>query len=78
MSDQKGINRQGGGLSAGALTDKDREDIKVAASLAVDYLAVSFARGADDMEEAGTCCAPPAARAASSRRSSARGDPEAR
>jgi pyruvate kinase len=51
LSDQKGINRQGGGLSAGALTDKDREDIKVAAALGVDYIAVSFARSADDMQE---------------------------
>jgi len=51
LSDNKGINRQGGGLSAGALTDKDREDIKVAARLGVDYIAVSFARNADDMHE---------------------------
>ena len=51
LSDQKGINRQGGGLSAGALTDKDREDIKAAARLGVDYIAVSFARNADDMNE---------------------------
>jgi pyruvate kinase len=40
LSDHKGINRQGGGLSAGALTDKDRADIKIAAQLGVDYLAV--------------------------------------
>lgn len=52
LSDNKGINRQGGGLSAGALTDKDRADIKIAAQLGVDYLAVSFARDADDMHEA--------------------------
>lgn len=52
LSDHKGINRQGGGLSAGALTDKDRADIKLAAELGVDYLAVSFARDARDMEEA--------------------------
>lgn len=52
LSDHKGINRQGGGLSAGALTDKDRADIKLAAQLGVDYLAVSFARDADDMNEA--------------------------
>jgi pyruvate kinase len=52
LSDHKGINRQGGGLSAGALTDKDRADIKMAAQLNVDYLAVSFARDADDMNEA--------------------------
>lgn len=52
LSDHKGINRQGGGLSAGALTDKDREDIKLAAAMGVDYLAVSFARDAADMNEA--------------------------
>jgi pyruvate kinase len=52
LSDHKGINRQGGGLSAGALTDKDRADIKMAAQLGVDYLAVSFARDANDMNEA--------------------------
>jgi len=52
LSDNKGINRQGGGLSAGALTDKDREDIRVAAALDVDFLAVSFPRDAADMEEA--------------------------
>jgi pyruvate kinase len=52
LSDQKGINRQGGGLSAGALTDKDRADIQLAAKLGVDFLAVSFARDAADMNEA--------------------------
>ncbi|HKQ85017.1 MAG TPA: pyruvate kinase [Steroidobacteraceae bacterium] len=52
LSDNKGINKQGGGLSAGALTDKDRTDIRMAAELGVDYLAVSFARDASDMEEA--------------------------
>jgi pyruvate kinase len=52
LGNNKGINRQGGGLSAGALTDKDREDIALAASLKVDYLAVSFARDANDMHEA--------------------------
>ena len=52
LSDRKGINRQGGGLSAPALTDKDREDIKTAAAMQVDYLAVSFVRNAADVEEA--------------------------
>ena len=52
LSNNKGINRQGGGLSAGALTDKDREDIKTAAAIDVDYLAVSFPRTGDDMREA--------------------------
>ncbi len=49
LSDRKGINRQGGGLSAPALTDKDKEDIKTAARLQADYLAVSFPRSAEDM-----------------------------
>ena len=52
VSDQKGINRKGGGLSAGALTDKDRADIRTAAKLGIDFLAVSFARGAPDILEA--------------------------
>src|SRR5690606_7574073 len=52
LSDKKGINRKGGGLSAGALTDKDREDIRIAAQMKVDYLAVSFARDAADIHEA--------------------------
>jgi pyruvate kinase len=49
LSNNKGINRKGGGLSAAALTDKDREDIRTAAALDVDYLAVSFPRDAADM-----------------------------
>jgi pyruvate kinase len=52
LSDNKGINKQGGGLSAGALTDKDRSDIRLAAELGVDYMAVSFARDGSDMDEA--------------------------
>ncbi len=52
LGNNKGINRQGGGLSAGALTDKDREDIRNAASLKVDYLAISFPRDGADMDEA--------------------------
>ncbi|NIE78013.1 pyruvate kinase [Pantoea sp. Ap-967] len=49
LSNNKGINRKGGGLSAAALTEKDREDIKTAALMQADYLAVSFPRDADDM-----------------------------
>jgi len=49
LSNNKGINRQGGGLSAPAITDKDREDIRLAAELEVDYLAVSFPRSAQDL-----------------------------
>jgi pyruvate kinase len=52
LSDHKGINRRGGGLTAPALTDKDRADIKLAAAMELDYLAVSFPRDADDMHEA--------------------------
>ena len=54
LSNNKGINKQGGGLSAPALTDKDREDIKFAASIEADYLAVSFVMSADDVHEART------------------------
>ena len=50
LSDRKGINRHGGGLSAAALTDKDRADIEMAAEIGVDYLAVSFAASAADIE----------------------------
>lgn len=50
LSNNKGINRQGGVLSAPALTDKDLEDIKLAAAIDVDYLAVSFPRSAQDLE----------------------------
>jgi pyruvate kinase len=52
LSDRKGLNRLGGGLSLGALTDKDRADIKHAAKLGVEFLAVSFCRSAADMDEA--------------------------
>ena len=50
LSNNKGINKQGGGLSAPALTDKDREDIRFAAELKADYIAVSFVQSADDVE----------------------------
>ncbi|HHJ39598.1 MAG: pyruvate kinase [Methylothermaceae bacteria B42] len=49
LSDNKGINKQGGGLSATALTEKDREDIKTAVEIDADYLAVSFPRCAEDI-----------------------------
>jgi pyruvate kinase len=49
LSNSKGINRKGGGLSAPALTAKDIEDIRFAAELQADYLAVSFVRSADDV-----------------------------
>ncbi len=49
LSNNKGINRKGGGLTAPALTEKDKEDIKTAALIKADYLAVSFPRTGDDM-----------------------------
>jgi len=49
LSNNKGINRKGGGLSAPALTDKDIEDIRTAALFKADYLAVSFPRSGEDM-----------------------------
>ena len=52
LSDHKGINLKGGGLSAPALTDVDRENIKLAAELDIDFLAVSFVRSGEDIDEA--------------------------
>ena len=52
LSNNKGINRQGGGLTAPALTAKDMEDIKTAMSFQCDYLAISFPKSATDMEMA--------------------------
>src|SRR5690606_8884000 len=52
LSNHKGINRRGGGLSAAALTDKDRADILLAAELQMEYVAVSFPRDAKDMDQA--------------------------
>jgi pyruvate kinase len=52
LSNKKGINLLGGGLSAAALTDKDKEDIKTAAKIDVDFVAVSFPRCAEDLHEA--------------------------
>jgi pyruvate kinase len=50
LSNNKGINKQGGGLTAPALTGKDMEDIKTAMSFQCEYLAVSFPKSATDME----------------------------
>ena len=52
LSDSKGINLQGGGLSAPALTSKDIKDIELAARLEADFVAVSFVRHAEDVEQA--------------------------
>ena len=50
LSNNKGINLLGGGLSAAALTEKDKKDIITAAEIKCDYLALSFPRSADDVE----------------------------
>lgn len=50
LSNSKGINLLGGGLSATALTEKDKEDIITAAKMNADYLALSFPRSAEDVE----------------------------
>jgi pyruvate kinase len=52
LSNNKGINKAGGGLTAPALTSKDMEDIKTAMSFQCEYLAVSFPKNATDMEMA--------------------------
>jgi len=49
LSNNKGLNKRGGGLSADALTEKDKQDIVTAARLGADYVAVSFVRTADDI-----------------------------
>jgi len=52
LSDRKGLNRQGGGISAPAVSVRDHEDIQFVADEGVDYMAVSFARDAADIEQA--------------------------
>ena len=52
LSERKGLNRQGGGISAPALSERDEEDIRFAAAEGVDYVAVSFVREADDIDKA--------------------------
>ena len=52
LSDSKGINLKGGGLTAESLTEKDKVDIVTAAELEADYIAVSFPRNADDIHKA--------------------------
>ncbi len=56
LSNNKGINKEGGGLTAPALTAKDMEDIKTAIGLLADYVAVSFPKSASDMELARQLC----------------------
>lgn len=52
LSNNKGINRKGGGLAAEALTEKDKADIKIAAALEADYVAISFPRSGADVRYA--------------------------
>jgi pyruvate kinase len=52
LSNNKGINKAGGGLTAPALTAKDMEDIKTAMAFQCEYLAVSFPKNSTDMEMA--------------------------
>ncbi|MFM7432858.1 MAG: pyruvate kinase [Gammaproteobacteria bacterium] len=52
LSNRKGLNRKGGGISAPALTDKDREDIVFAVAQRIDYVALSFVRDAEDLHQA--------------------------
>jgi len=52
LSDRKGLNKLGGGLSLGALTERDKELIAIVAEIGVDFIAVSFCRNAEDMNEA--------------------------
>jgi pyruvate kinase len=56
LSNNKGINKQGGGLTAPALTAKDMDDIRTAMSFQADYVAVSFPKNAIDMEMARQLC----------------------
>ena len=56
LSNNKGINKQGGGLTAPALTAKDMEDIRTAMDFRADYVAVSFPKNATDMEMARQLC----------------------
>ena len=56
LSNNKGINKQGGGLTASALTAKDMDDIRTAMSFHADYVAVSFPKNATDMEMARQLC----------------------
>ena len=52
LSNGKGINIQGGGLSAKSITEKDIEDMQHAAKIKVDYIAISFPRNGSDIKKA--------------------------
>ena len=71
LSGRKGVNLRGGGLSASGLTDKDADDIRLAAEMEADYLAVSFVRDASDLHQARRMVEEPAAAPNSAPRSNA-------
>jgi len=52
LSDNKGINLKGGGLSTGALTRKDRKDLLHGVEIGADYFAISFVSSVADIEQA--------------------------
>lgn len=52
LKNNKGLNRRGGGLAAKALTDKDRDDMRIAVSIDIDYLTLSFVKDKHDIQEA--------------------------
>ena len=52
LANNKGVNLRGGGLSAPSITEKDRQDVILAAQLGVDFLAISFPKDADDIRQA--------------------------
>lgn len=52
LSDRKGVNLQGGGLSISGIAEHDLPHIQLAAELEADYLAVSFPSCAEDMQRA--------------------------
>ncbi|WP_419419905.1 pyruvate kinase [Legionella sp. D16C41] len=52
LKNNKGLNRKGGGLAARALTEKDKEDMRTAVEMGVDYLTLSFVQDAEDINEA--------------------------
>lgn len=64
LSNHKGINRKGGGLSAAALTEKDKKDLLTALAIGVDYVAISFPKTAQDIYEAKDLIADAAGKAA--------------
>ena len=75
ISDHKGINLPGVPVSVPAMSEKDIEDLRWALHLRVDFIALSFVRSADDVEdvreimrEEGVCC-PSSPRSRSRRRS---------